>query len=222
MSTNCEDCFDRSVEIPVGPTGATGSTGATGATGAAGAAGDDGTTVLINLFSSVTSTADVFTNLISGTIPANTLTKVGDTLRVEFAALGAFNNAPLATYEFKLTLGGVDLPFTYTTDSATSVNKNAIFGTIDLIVTNLSPFTLRVHIRELDKISGIQVGSVIVMTGAGMDSFRYSGFDPSTDVVGLISPLVSNTLTLRGKNDTASALNSFTARRMFVKLLKQI
>jgi hypothetical protein len=220
MANNCEDCFDRSVEIPVGPTGANGSTGAQGPAGTNGTNGTNGTQVIINSTTVGKYTASTYTNLLTGTIPANTLVAVGDVLRIEFSAHGAlYNNG--ATYEFKLTLGGVDIPYTYTTDSDSTINKNAIHGTVDLIVTNLSPFTLRVYLKEAEKMVGITIGNMTLFTTPSNGTLRYNGVDFASDMSGLVVPTVSNTLAFVGKNSTGSALNPFGAKRLLVTLLKK-
>ena len=222
MASNCEDCFDRAVTIPTGPTGATGSTGAAGPAGADGDDGADGITVLIDEFEFRTNNSSSYVSLMSGTIPANSLTKVGDALCLEFAAYGLLTDASPATYSFRFTLGGVTVPYTYTTDSAISLQNNGIFGTVDLVVINLSPFTIRVHIKELDKVGAGSSGTVFLASGASGSPFRYTGMDTTSDMTGLITPSVNNTLILQGKNSTGSAQNMFGAVRLSVKLLKHI
>lgn len=222
MASNCEDCFDRAVTIPVGPTGATGATGATGPAGANGNDGADGITVLIDEFEFRTNDSNSYVSLMSGTIPANSLDKVGDALRLEFAAYGLLTDASPATYDFRFTLGGVTVPYTYTTDSTVSLLNNSIFGTVDLVVMNLSPFTIRVHIKELDKMGAGSSGTLFLASGSSGSPFRYTGMDTTSDMVGLITRTVNNTLVLQGKNSTGSAQNTFGAVRLSVKLLKHV
>ena len=93
-----------------GPPGATGAAGANGAAGATGAAGANGTTNLIS-DSTTSSTATLTSTVIkTGTVPADTLTVVGDALVVKIG----FNRASSSSFNlpfdnsYKVRINGQD------------------------------------------------------------------------------------------------------------------
>jgi hypothetical protein len=117
MANNCEDCFDRSVEIPVGPTGANGSTGAQGPAGTNGTNGTNGTTELITLWSNKNVNSTSYTTMYNTaiTIPALTWSSIGTVLRIHLVGIGdILNHSPFPSlywnYDYKIRIGGVDIP----------------------------------------------------------------------------------------------------------------
>jgi hypothetical protein len=224
MASNCEDCFDRAVTIPVGPAGPTGATGAQGPVGNNGTDGDDGIVSLVNLFGGTPSSSSNFTNLITGIIPANLLTKVGDRLLIEFDVVGTVTtNTPL--YTFKLNLGGIDIPGLYAASGNSVNNRNGASVTVEVIVANLSPFTLRVHVKKVES-SAVFPDSLnpsnILMVSTTSNVLNYSLHNPANNIVNLIDPTVNNTLIVQGKNDTGNVADLFNSMRLSVKLIKQI
>lgn len=171
MANNCEDCFDRSVEIPVGPTGANGSTGAQGPAGTNGTNGTNGTTELITLWSNKNVNSTSYTTMYNAatTIPALTWSSIGTVLRIHLVGIGdALNDSPSVywNYDYKIRIGGVDIPLPNNTvglGAASEFGRNGFIATIDIscVVYSATTPSLISEIRtftegysDIDSVSG--------------------------------------------------------------------
>jgi hypothetical protein len=197
MANNCEDCFDRSVEIPVGPAGVNGATGAQGPQGPVGVAGTDGTSQLVTLYPTTGVTSTTMTplhnvqNLVSST--GNPLfATIGDIVRIHVSTFLTLqgNNTNYWVSSIEMVVDGVVIPIPSFLGSYSPLNGAELI--IDLVATSISPLEIMVDIRDAKYgnafyLSGDYTFSQTAGTSSSLYSLSntnvtYSGIDQSSNI----------------------------------------
>jgi len=235
MANNCEDCFDRSVEIPVGPAGPTGATGATGAAGANGADGANGTTELHTLWSNKNVNSTSYTTMYNSaiTIPALTWSSVGTVLRIHLVGIGDKLNhlaSDYWTYDYKIRIGGVDIPLPNNLaglGAKSITGENGFTATIDIscVVYSATTPSLISEIRTFTKGFGEIDASVggdgyfVLPFNAGTLNLALGNPYDSAQYITTINQSSAMSFEILGKRTSASGSPSGTPS-IFLPMLK--
>jgi hypothetical protein len=224
MASNCEDCFDRSVTIPVGPQGPAGADGADGVCPECESLKIKNP-LLINLFTSQVFHNDNFVNCLSGNVPADSLEQVGDMLIVEAWFFGNPVNPSISVdqYSVRLRVDGNNLQLHSGFSSNPNINVNGVYLKYGITLTNVINKTVRWEILEVRPSNALPLN---------VSPLEYSFVDNNNSIpslIGVSSSLFTFNLTdlstpfsiqVRGKNTTGLSNHTYLCPRLIVTLKK--